>query len=127
MALAGLLLGGVVVSIMAGCGGENNTPPLPTTGSVTGRVVDYYSGVGLGGTTITVGGRSAVSGADGTFVVSGVAAGTYTVTITPPAGLILPAGAPAVVVTVVAGQSTPIVNNIVLMDAGDVPPSPPTR
>lgn len=115
----------VVAGLVGGCGGENNTPPVPTMGTVTGKVVDYYSGVGLGGTTITVGGKSAVSTSSGTFVVGDVPEGTYTVTITPPAGLVLPSGSQAVVVTVFAGQTTTITDNIILMDENDVPPNPP--
>jgi len=52
--------------------------PTPTGGTVTGRVLvqgrSNYSGA-----TVTIGGRQAVTGPDGTFSITNVSAGTYTV------------------------------------------------
>ncbi|WP_432986490.1 PQQ-dependent sugar dehydrogenase [Dactylosporangium sp. CA-233914] len=63
-------------------------PPPPTGNTLTGAVTESGSGAALAGTRISLspGGATAVSGADGTYRVDGLAAGTYAVTATAPGG-----------------------------------------
>jgi len=116
----------VLVMMLSGCGGGSGIGA--GAGSVTG-IVSILQGnipVGLGNVTISIGGRSAVSGPDGRFTVVGIpAGGPYIVTITPPDGAALPPGAPTITVGVTSGQTSTI-PEIGLIDSGDLPPDPPS-
>lgn len=70
LALLGLLLGAAQVSAQGG------------TGTVAGRVVDRSTQEPLAGAAVSVAARRAVTGADGRFTISGVAAGAQTVRAT---------------------------------------------
>lgn len=63
------------------CGGEL---PLPSsgTGSITGRAIDPYTGLGIPGVSITVlpGGTSTSTDSNGDYTVSNLAPSTYSVT-----------------------------------------------
>jgi hypothetical protein len=59
-------------------GGSPPPPPAPTTYSISGRVT--ASGSGLGGVAISTAGASSTTASDGAYTLSGLAAGTYTVT-----------------------------------------------
>jgi hypothetical protein len=88
-------------------------------------VQDLTAQVGLGGITVTVGGQSAVTAADGTFTVSGISPGQYAVSAVAPAvdNLVVPPGSSTTVI-VVAGGTTPLPKIIYMMDKSDVPPNP---
>ena len=57
--------------------------PSPWDGAITGHVVDQNSGLPLGGVLVSTGnGQSVLTGADGSFLVQGIAPGTYSVGFT---------------------------------------------
>jgi hypothetical protein len=60
--------------------GDIDCAPQPTTGTITGRVV--VGGQPRQGAVVTAGGRSATSGADGTFTITEVPTGSQTVSTT---------------------------------------------
>ena len=53
-------------------GGGGGTPPA-TTGSISGKVIDYASGNALAGVTVHSGSKNATSAADGTYTLTDVA------------------------------------------------------
>jgi len=57
---------------------------LARAGDVSGRISNAATGAALAGAIVTANGRATASRADGTFVLSGVAAGTHTVRISAP-------------------------------------------
>ncbi|MCL4479366.1 MAG: carboxypeptidase regulatory-like domain-containing protein [Deltaproteobacteria bacterium] len=57
-------------------------PPTATTGSITGKVLDASTSQPITGATISISGRpSATTDAQGVFLVQGITAGTYQVSI----------------------------------------------
>lgn len=126
--MTAMLLAGSValVAVLPGCGGGDGGGGLQT-GSAAGvvRVLQGSNLVGLGNVTITIGGRTAVTDANGEYEVKGIQpGGPYVVHVTPPTGSVVPPGTPAISVQVFGGQTTQV-PNISLIDEGDVPPDPP--
>ena len=128
----GWLLGVVVVTaalMVAGCGGdgEGGGQQPQATGSITGSLIHGGTGLALGGINVSAGGATAISAADGTFVITGVPVGQQTLVITPDPNrdLVLPPGLGNIVVVVNDGQNTALAP-IVLIDGPDMPPNPPS-
>jgi hypothetical protein len=77
----------VLIWVLAACGGGNPTGPdggggsEGGAGSLNGIVTDIGTGARIGGATVTGGGQSATTGADGTFTISGLAAGKVNLSI----------------------------------------------
>lgn len=116
----------IAVVALIGCDGGDGVTPAQT-GLVSGTIVHAGTGLPLGGVEVTIGGRTATTNASGQFTVSGVPVGQQTVGIQvdPARGLVLPPGVD-LTVNVVAGQTTQLSAPINLIDAVDVPPSPPS-
>lgn len=57
-------------------------PTAPTTGDVAGTVTDSSTGAPVAGATVSVAGKSATTGSDGKYSITGVTGGTYTLTVT---------------------------------------------
>lgn len=53
--------------------------PGPPTFTISGRVTDATTGAGIQGVTVTIGGRTAITDANGNYSLAGLQAGTYTV------------------------------------------------
>lgn len=125
VAIAAMLLS----LLLAGCGGGGGgTPVDDTTGSVSGRIVDFTSSTPLAGVEVSIGSQSTTTDANGYFVLEGVRPGTYTLTITPnpETNLVLPPGSEAPSVRIYEGQNTALEADIFLMDSSDLPPTPPS-
>jgi hypothetical protein len=60
--------------------GSGDPLPPPSDGSVTGSVTDAEGGDPIQGATVTVGGASTTTGADGGYLLDGIEAGTHTLT-----------------------------------------------
>lgn len=112
---------------LCGCGGGDGTPVNQNTGSVSGHIEDYTAQVGIGNVSVTIGGHTALTDANGNFLVEGIPPGTYTVAIVAPegTGLVLPSDT-TITVTVIPGDTTTLPTTVFLMDENDVPPEPPT-
>jgi hypothetical protein len=124
-AFCGIAIGALV---LAGCGGDGDEGVQPqATGSISGTLVHAGTGLPLGGVQIVVGGVTTTTADDGTFTLSGVPAGVQTIGINadPERELALPPGG-APTVTVVAGQNTQLGDPILVIDAPDLPPNPPS-
>ena len=82
----------------------------PTTGAIAGAVTS--AGTGVGGADIALTGAATgnqTTAANGTYVFEDLAPGSYTVTLTLPAGFVLAQGeAAAKAATVVAGQTATV-------------------
>lgn len=68
------------VALVAGCGGGGSetvaAPPAPPQGgAISGQVISFGTGLGITGASVTAGGVSATTGADGRYVLPGLAAG----------------------------------------------------
>jgi plastocyanin len=109
------LLGVAAVIIAASCGGDSPTNPNnggnTGVGTVRGNVNDN-TGAPVANATVALSGagqatRNTTSGTDGVYNFTGVAAGAYTVAVTPPTGFTLSAGGTAAV-TVVANQQASV-------------------
>jgi hypothetical protein len=125
LAIAAMLVG----VLLAGCGGGgSDSTPVDTTGAVSGHIVDFTSMLALGGVTVSAGGQTVQSDANGNFVLDGLQPGSYKLAFTPdPAtGLVLPPGSSEPTVTVYAGQTTQFPTTVYLFDQADVPPTWPT-
>ena len=95
-------------AVCSGSDGGGTTDP-PTTGTVSGQVT--AAGAGVAGATLTLSqganNRTATSSGTGAYSFAAVAAGSWTLGITAPAGFTLAAGqAASVPVTVSGGQTT---------------------
>ncbi|MCG7272950.1 carboxypeptidase-like regulatory domain-containing protein, partial [Corynebacterium afermentans] len=64
---------------------EGSEPPAPTTDDVSGRITDA-DGNGVGGVTVTIGGKSATTNPDGSYTVEDVPAGNQPVVVDGPDG-----------------------------------------
>lgn len=122
-ALVLIIAGGLV---LAGCGGGDGGVLPSATGTISGTIVHAATGQPLGQITVTAGGRSTQTNANGTFNLQGVPAGTQVLTITadPSRGLALPPGVD-LTVNVPDGGTVQLPAPIQLIDAVDVPPNPP--
>ncbi|MGE5531025.1 MAG: carboxypeptidase regulatory-like domain-containing protein [Bacteroidota bacterium] len=123
-----LIIGVAMTVVLAGCGGGSNGSSVsPTTGSVEGTIQDFTSGLPLQGVSVTVGAFQAVTDANGHFLISGLAPGSYQLVIVPnPAShLVLPPGSVPPTVRVFPGDTTTLPSTIFLMDESDLPPTPP--
>ena len=117
-----------VVSVVAilGCSdSDSGGQPAQTTGAVHGVIRDLQ-GRALGGINVTIGGITVTSDPNtGAFTVSGLAQGTYTITVTDPSGLTKVLGTLAQV-TVVPPITTDISGTPIVMEPDGPPPNPPT-
>jgi carboxypeptidase family protein/fibronectin type III domain protein len=66
--------------LIAACGGDPLAPG--GTGDIIGTVSDESRGGPLSGVTLTIGGKSAETGSDGHYVITGIPAGQQTLTAT---------------------------------------------
>lgn len=101
IALVVLALAG---GILSGCGDDDNPTTTPvTTGAIEGKITDQATGQGVEGVTVTTipATQSVVTGTDGTFTLSPVTAGQYSVVATKSG--ILPQ---SIDVQVIAGSTT---------------------
>lgn len=119
-----------VVTIAAitvvGCGG--GTPaPAANTGSISGTIAHADGGQGLGGITVSAGGVTTTTNADGSFTLNNVPIGNQVLTITIPADrdLVLPPY-DTISVPVQQGQTT-VLLPILLIDDTDPIPDPPNN
>ncbi|GAA1568565.1 hypothetical protein GCM10009827_107860 [Dactylosporangium maewongense] len=99
------LQNGMGVLFKAPGGGED---PPPVTGTVTGTVTNQGSGTPVAGATVTLtpGGSTKTTAANGTYTFTGVPAGSYTVTASVGSGGQCGGGGASAPVTVAAGTST---------------------
>ncbi|MBI5477971.1 MAG: carboxypeptidase regulatory-like domain-containing protein [Deltaproteobacteria bacterium] len=78
----GLVLGALLaVAVAGGWGCSGSARPAGDTGDVTGTTVEESTFAPVAGATVEVGGKSATTGADGTFTVVGVAKGEQKLTV----------------------------------------------
>jgi len=61
----------LIFVLISGCSDSTTTPPVINSGNVNGKVIDV-SGAAITGATVIIGNTIAVSGADGSFTISGV-------------------------------------------------------
>ncbi len=116
----------VAAIVCAGCGGDGVTPAA-NTGSITGVIAHAGTGQGLGGITVSAGGVTTTTNADGQFTLSNVPAGNQvlTITIPPDRDLVLPPYGD-IVVNVRQGQNANLPLPILVIDGIETPPNPPT-
>jgi len=126
--LAAVCIGTIAAAFLVGCGGGNDdVGPVAATGTVSGRILHLNTDQGLGGVTVAVGGRTAVSDNQGNFAVTNVPVGNNQVlTITPPTWLALPI-MDQITVNVYEGQNTALAAPIRLIDSGEGVPDPPAE
>lgn len=95
----------LALAACSGGGGDGGPPTEPAKGAISGTV--SAGGAGVAGAAVALsggGGTTQTSGA-GTFAFNGVTPGSYTLTVTPPAGFVLGAEAATKNVTVAANQT----------------------
>jgi hypothetical protein len=63
-----------LMGLLAGCGGT-------TGGTINGKVIDYATGNGLAGVTVKAGDKTATTGSDGKYTITGAAYGNNIVVI----------------------------------------------
>lgn len=73
-----LFLAGLV---LAGCGGGGGGGETPRLGNTSGYVQDISTQQGVAGASISIGGKSASSGSDGAYRITGIPVGPQPVTI----------------------------------------------
>jgi hypothetical protein len=95
------------------------TPDPGAVGAVIGTVTSFATGLALSGATVTVGSRSATTGADGAFTVTSAPAGAQSITVSA-SGYTRYTGT----VTVVA-SGTISIGTVALVLSGEGPPPPP--
>ncbi|WP_260727077.1 PQQ-dependent sugar dehydrogenase [Dactylosporangium roseum] len=88
-------------------GGGGEEPP-PVTGTITGTVTNQGTGTPVSGATVTLspGGATKTTGANGTYTFTGVTVGNYTVSASVGSGGACGGGGASAPVTVTAGTST---------------------
>ena len=117
--IGGLLAALVVAVALSGCGGSDDNTGGGT--GISGRVVDVTSNLGIGNVVVTAGGKSATSSStDGSFLIRGLTAGTYALTVTPSA-IFVPVPGPVPHVTVVKDAVTNV-GEVLIIDPSLVPP-----
>ncbi|MGB4593730.1 MAG: discoidin domain-containing protein [Coriobacteriia bacterium] len=57
------------------------TVPVSTTGDVAGTVTDSATSAAVSGATVSVAGKTATTAADGTYSITGITGGSYTMTV----------------------------------------------
>jgi len=120
--------------ILSGCGGAPALPgdasgagrDLATTGSMTGDasgvVRDMATQAPIQGATVTIGGRSDVTGVDGRYQITDITpVGVYSVTCVPPPGWTVPGTLRPVQISEGANN----IDDILLSAAANQPPGPP--
>lgn len=121
----------LVTTLLSGCGGGGDGGG-GSTGTVQGQVVwlnpSQAQNTPLGGVTVTLVGGTVISvqtGSDGTFVITGVPVGTYSVTVAdiPERGFVVPPGTEIDDISVFVGDTVNI-PSIIVMDPNDLPPDP---
>lgn len=109
-----------------GGGGGPTGPNNPTTGSVSGTVVDQTAApvpgaaVALSATGQTT--RQGTTSAAGAYSFANVPVGTWTVTVTPPTGYTLGTGTATRSVTVTGGQQATVAAITLNKTGGTLPP-----
>jgi plastocyanin len=109
-----------------GGGGGPTGPNNPTTGSVSGTVVDQTAtpvpgaAVALSATGQTT--RQGTTSAAGAYSFANIPVGTWTVTVTPPTGYTLGTGTGTTSVTVVGGQQASAAAITLNKTGGTLPP-----
>lgn len=77
-------LGAAATALLVACGGggggSDDPPPATDTGTVTGLAISARTGAAMPGVTVSSGGRSATTGADGRFTLTAVPAGAAVLT-----------------------------------------------
>lgn len=116
----------IVTTVLTGCGGGGGAGGGAT---VSGRVVDINSGLGIGGLTVTINAKTAISTTpNGAFTVQGIPVAvspwTFAVTVTPTELFVQVPSAP-VLVTVSAGQTVTLAYPVLVSDPSSLPPHPP--
>jgi hypothetical protein len=81
VSLAGYNPASQAATVVGGSITTLNVALSASTGNITGKITNASNGFGLSGATITVAGMTATSASNGTYTVSGVVAGTYTMTV----------------------------------------------
>jgi hypothetical protein len=77
----------LATAALAGCG--NNIPPAQNYATVTGRVYDAATNVGIAGVTVTASTvLTAVTGPDGSYRITNLPVGQNEVQVTPPSGYV---------------------------------------
>ena len=105
-------LGLAALVVLSACGGDGDPIAVIDNGSIAGTVTDD-TGADVANAAIELSGngqaeRSTISGADGGYTFADVPAGTYTLTVTPPAGFTIgAAGTTSVTVVAEAQASAP--------------------
>ncbi len=129
----GWLVGVVIMTgalLVAGCGGGNGGgggQEPQATGSVSGTIIHGGTGLALGGIDVSIGNVAGQTASDGSFTLAGVAVGQQVLVVTPDPNrdLALPPGSGPLTVVVDDGQTT-VLDPIILIDAPDLPPDPPS-
>ena len=107
------------LAALAGCGGGSSAPAVSS--GITGVVVDAASNLGIVGMVVSAGGKSATSLApNGTFTISGLAAGKYPLVVHP-GTMFVGAPGPAPQVTVVQNQVTDV-GTVFVVNRASLPP-----
>jgi len=128
----GWLVGVVIVSaaLVVGCGGDGGGgggQEPQATGSVTGTIIHGGTGLALGGIDVSIGDVAGQTDSEGTFTLAGVEVGQQALLVTPDPNrdlVLFPPG--AITVVVEDGQTTELDAPIILIDAPDLPPNPPS-
>lgn len=58
------------------------TVPVATTGDIAGAVTDAATSAAVSGATVSVAGKTATTASNGTYSITGITGGTYTMTVT---------------------------------------------
>ena len=112
----------LLLALLAGCGGGGGNGTVdPTTGTVTGQVLRASDSAAVAEATVTIGGISSTTDANGRFQLAGLSTGRQSLTIVK-SGYVLPATPLSVQVTL--GSTN--LGTIVLLPTG-TGGSPPAK